>query len=104
MLIDFVLRKKRTSLDQFIALEIKQNLNVASCIRGMMKDACKVWLVRSSEDDLRSVWSLGIHPTIDRASLDDCIKNYALEFDVELAKNCITSHKIQGTNLSYTLF
>ncbi len=32
MAIDFLIRKKHARLDQYIALEIKQNLSAASCI------------------------------------------------------------------------
>ncbi|MBF4249410.1 hypothetical protein EA004_31295, partial [Vibrio anguillarum] len=71
------IRKKHAALDQYIALEIKQNLSVSSCIRGMMEDVCKVWLVKNSEDDLRSMWCLGIHPTIDDDELFIQIDDYA---------------------------
>ncbi|MGR5209723.1 hypothetical protein ACPV4A_04200 [Vibrio rotiferianus] len=103
MLIDFVIRKKHAALDQYIALEIKQNLSVSSCIRGMMEDICKVWLVKSSEDDLRSMWCLGIHPTIDDDELFIQIDDYANEFGIALPKSCIMSQNIKGTNLSFTL-
>ena len=42
MAIDFVFRKKRSTLGEYIALEIKQNVKFKSCIRGMMEDTCKV--------------------------------------------------------------
>lgn len=42
MAIDFIIRKKGATREQYIALEIKQNSSVKSCIRGIMKDTHKV--------------------------------------------------------------
>ena len=104
MAIDFVIRRKRATLEQYIALEIKQNLNVSSCIRGMMEDTCKVSLVKGSEDDLRSMWTLGIHPLTDKDELMEVINDYAEKYDVGLLQNCITSTQIKKTKLAYTVF
>ncbi|MEZ9441922.1 hypothetical protein AB4516_22355 [Vibrio sp. 10N.222.54.F12] len=104
MAIDFVFRKKRAALEQYIALEVKQNTSVKSCIRGMMEDTCKVALVKSSHDDLRSMWTLGIHPVIETSELNEVIDEYADYFEVTLNKNCIESQPIKGTDFSYTLF
>ena len=103
MLIDFIIRKKHAALEQYIALEIKQNLNVSACIRGMMEDVCKIWLVKRSEDDLRSMWCLGVHPTVEENVLFTQIESYAEEFGIALPKNCIMTSNIKGTNFSYTL-
>ncbi|MEZ8051320.1 MULTISPECIES: hypothetical protein [Vibrio] len=104
MAIDFVFRKKRSVLGQYIALEIKQNTNVSSCIRGMMEDTCKVSLVKGSHDDLRSMWTLGIHPVIDNNALMNTIKEYSESFNVELIRSCIVTEPIKQTNLAYTIF
>jgi len=102
--IDFVIRRKRSALEQYIALEIKQNLNVSSCIRGMMEDTCKVSLVKGSEYDLRSMWTLGIHPLTDKDELMDVINDYAEQYDVGLLKSCITTTSIKKTKFAYTVF
>ncbi|WP_393949862.1 hypothetical protein [Vibrio cholerae] len=104
MAIDFVFRKKRAALDQYIALEIKQNTSVKSCIRGMMEDTCKISLVKASHDDLRSMWTLGVHPVVEETELNEIINEYADHFNVRLNNNCIESHPIKGTGFSYTLF
>jgi len=104
MAIDFIFRKKHSALDQYIALEIKQNSNVKSCIRGMMEDTCKVSKVKGSHDDLRSMWTLGVHPYSDKAVMLDIIHDYAENFEVELLNNCIITNQIKNTNLAYTVF
>ncbi|WP_415894947.1 hypothetical protein ACMXYQ_12755 [Neptuniibacter sp. PT34_22] len=104
MAIDFIFRKKRTSLDRFIALEFKQHINVKACIRGMMEDTCKVSLVKISEDDLRSMWSLGIHSNVESQTLSTVIENYAEQYNVGLEPDCIFSKPIRKTNLAYTVF
>jgi len=104
MAIDFIFRKRHSTLDQYIALEVKQNSSLKSCIRGMMEDTRKVSLVKSSHDDLRSMWTLGIHPYHDEKGLKEIVCEYAEFFDVELASNCIITKPIKKTGLAYTLF
>ena len=104
MAIDFLVRKKRARLGQYIAIEIKQNKSPASCINGMMKDVCKISLVKGSEDDIRSMWSLGIHPFLPQNEVESLVNKYADEYNVELATNCIQSKHIENTNFSFTIF
>lgn len=100
MVIDFVFRKKNASTTRYIALEFKQNLNTTACIRGMLQDIGKVFNVKSSEDDIRSMWCLGIHP--ESTEVEDKIltqiKNS--EWDIDF----MTSRTIKNTGFSYTLF
>ncbi|PSU23177.1 hypothetical protein [Photobacterium kishitanii] len=104
MAIDFVLRKKNATRGQYIALEVKQNSSVKSCIRGVMKDIHKVALIKGSYDDLRSMWTLGIHPNIDEETLLDIVYEYAEFFDVGLISDCVVTQPIGMTKLAYTLF
>ncbi len=104
MLIDFIIRKKNALKDQYIAVEIKQNSNVSSCIRGMMEDTRKVLLVKGSENDLRTMWTLGVHPYVEENKLKEVINNYADKYDVELSESCIRSMPIENTKFAYTLF
>ena len=104
MIIDFILRKKHAALEQYIALEIKQNQVMSSCIRGMMEDVCKVWLIRNSENDLRSMWCLGVHASMSKKEAYACIDKYAEKFGVDLAGSIRISNEIKGTGLSYTIF
>lgn len=104
MAIDFIIRKKGATREQYIALEIKQNSSVRSCIRGMMKDTHKVALVKGSQDDLRSMWTLGIHPNIDEDTLLNIVYEYADFFNVGLISGCVVTQPIGMTNLAYTIF
>ncbi|HAS6032026.1 hypothetical protein DC365_24480 [Vibrio vulnificus] len=104
MAIDFVFRKKRSALDQKIALEIKQNAKFRSCIRGMMEDTCKVSMVKGTHDNLRSMWTLGIFPEPEGESIEETIRDYADRFNVALLKSCIKTKPILGTKFMYTLF
>lgn len=104
MAIDFIIRKKGATREQYIALEIKQNSSVKSCIRDMMKDTHKVALVKGSQDDLRSMWTLGIHPNIDEDTLLNIVYEYADFFNVGLISGCVVTQPIGMTNLAYTIF
>ncbi len=104
MAIDFLIRKSGAKLDQYIAIEIKQNKSAASCINGMMKDACKISLVKGSEDDIRTMWSLGIHKALPQDDLENLVNSYADEYEVQLGPNCIKTKPIDNTNFAYTVF
>lgn len=104
MAIDFLIRKKHARLEQYIALEIKQNLSAASCISGMMQDVCKISQVKGSEDDIRTMWSLGIHPYLPQEQLQTLVNEYAESYDVELASGCISTNQIGTTKYAFTVF
>jgi len=70
----------------------------------MMEDTCKVSLVKGSENDLRSMWTLGIHPFVDGDELLDIINDYAEQYNVGLLQNCIATKPIKETKLAYTVF
>ncbi len=74
---DFLLRKKGWAQDSYIALEIKQNNDATSCVkkydRRLRKKAPKI---KRSELELRSFWTTGITPVIDRERLDSLIDCY----------------------------
>lgn len=102
--IDFVFRKKHSNTNKRIALEIKQNRRFSSCLRGMMVDAWKMNLLKSSNDNLRSLWLLGVYSKPEDQNINEMIMYYADTYDVELVKNCIATKSISGTNFMYTLF
>ena len=104
MAIDFIFRKKGAARDKYIALEIKQNRSTSSCLRGMMVDINKISLVKNSEDDIRSMWSLGIHPLEDSDELKEKVNQYAFDFDIGLEENCFHTQKINQSNLAFTIF
>lgn len=73
---DFLLRKKGWTQDSYIALEIKQNRDATSCVKNMIADLEKSAKIKRSELDLRSFWTLGITPMIDKERLDYLIDSY----------------------------
>ncbi|MCG6459295.1 hypothetical protein K6U44_02280 [Vibrio parahaemolyticus] len=103
MAIDFVFRRKHTNRDKFIALEVKQNLNATQCIHNMFRDVDKVWQMKSSEDDLRSMWCLGIHQIAPENNLKSAIEKYSSQYGFELDAGCIRHEEIEGTTWSFTL-
>ena len=62
--IDFLIRQKYKQSS--IPLEIKQHENASHCIRYMLKDIEKYEKIRgSSVTTGRSLWCLGVHPTVE---------------------------------------
>lgn len=104
MAIDFLIRKKHTSLDRYIALELKQNKNPSACIDAMMIDVIKISNIKQSQSDLRSMWGLGVHRSINDDELYKRIEHYKNKHDVVLEQKCLVNRKIKNTNFSYTLF
>jgi hypothetical protein len=61
MYIDFLIRQKGSKKDEYIALELKQNIFVKKCIKSMLEDTDKVFSMRKSASDIRSFWNIGIY-------------------------------------------
>lgn len=97
--IDFLIRQKYKQSS--IPLEIKQHENASHCIRYMLKDIEKYEKVRgSSVTTGRSLWCLGLHPTVEDSYLEKLInENKFREIDPEF----VTSKVIEGTKFSFTL-
>ncbi|MCW8347595.1 hypothetical protein MD535_16460 [Vibrio sp. ZSDZ65] len=104
MAIDFAFRRKHTNKDKYIALEVKQSLSTTQCIHNLFKDVEKVWHMKSSEDDLRSMWCLGIHPSSSQVEVRNTVMKYAKKYDFELDNGCIEYQLIEGTDWGFTLF
>lgn len=102
MSIDFLVRRKRAKKAQYIAIELKQNLNVNTCIKKMFEDYIKVDSIKGSEDDLRSIWNIGVHP--ENSKVDEIIKRHMLKGDLELSDTRIKTIKIDDTQFSFTIF
>ncbi|MDR0235867.1 hypothetical protein [Acinetobacter sp.] len=62
---DFLIRKKGWRLDEYMALEFKQDMKPVSCLKKMLVDLDKFSKVKKSNDNIRSVWTLGIFYTED---------------------------------------
>lgn len=97
--IDFLIRQKRKQSS--IPLEIKQHENTSHCIRYMLKDIEKYEKVRgSSVTTGRSLWCLGIHPTVEDDYLNKLINENKFR---EINPDFVYSKKIEGTKFSFTL-
>jgi len=97
--IDFLIRQKHKQSS--IPLEIKQHENASHCIRYMLKDIEKYEKVRgSSATTGRSLWCLGVHPTVDDDYLERLINENKFR---TLDPNFVVTKKITGTNFSFTL-
>ncbi|UAA39331.1 hypothetical protein KIH87_02910 [Paraneptunicella aestuarii] len=104
MLVDFVFRKKHSSTEKWIALEVKQNPNLSACLNGIMKDSLKIDAMRNSEYDLRCFWSLGVHKAVDKnVSVYDKLIDSAEKHNVEVLGNCFESHPIGNSGYAYLL-
>lgn len=102
---DFLLRKKGWTLDSYVALEMKQNLDPTSCVKNMIADLVKTAKIKRSELDLRSFWTLGITPTIDRERLDYLIDKYLDDkyYQTKSRKKHVLIKEIEQTPYCYIL-
>lgn len=97
--IDFMIRQKRKQSS--IPLEIKQHENASHCIRYMLKDIEKYEKVRGSSTTTgRSLWCLGVHPTVEEEYLNKLINENKFR---DINSDYIFSKNIEGTDFSFTL-
>ena len=97
--IDFLIRQKYKQSS--IPLEIKQHENASNCIRYMLKDIEKYEKVRDSSTTTgRSLWCLGLHPTVEDDYLAKLINENKFR---EINPDFVTSQVIEGTKFSFTL-
>ncbi|PCK33291.1 hypothetical protein CEX98_01995 [Pseudoalteromonas piscicida] len=102
--VDFTFRKKHSSTYRYIALEMKQNKSANSCIRAMMNDIHKLFIIKRSVDDIRSIWNLGVHLYVEPDVIYEKVRKYEKDLKVSLVDNCIVSDRIQDTHFAYTIF
>lgn len=100
---DFIIRKKGTALDRYIALEIKQHVQIGNCLTNMVSDLSKVSRIRRSAIDLRSYWALGIFRADDDDDIEGAIENKLIEYDLPIHWGLMTHGKIGKTGFSYAL-
>ncbi len=97
--IDFLIRQKYKQSS--IPLEIKQHENASHCIRYMLKDIEKYEKIRgSSVATGRSLWCLGVHPTVEEDYLARLINENKFR---ELNSDFVVTKDIVGTQFSFTL-
>lgn len=75
---DFLLRKKGWTTGYYLALEFKQNNSATACVKNMIADIKKVGQMRKSQENLRSVWAVGItrQSDITRERLNELTDRY----------------------------
>ncbi|WP_313034723.1 hypothetical protein [Acinetobacter sp.] len=97
--IDFMIRQKYKQSS--IPLEIKQHENASDCIRYMLKDIEKYEKIKGSSTTTgRSLWCLGLHPTVEEDYLSKLINENKFR---EIYSELVFSKAIQGTTFSFTL-
>jgi|UPI00040192E7 hypothetical protein len=100
--IDFWVRQKHKQ--SALGIEFKQHHSPEYCIKAMMNDVVKVLKVKSSQDDLRSIWCLGIHKAESQGSVKTTVMTYAKHHLIPLDENLIHSDEIGTTGYSFTIF
>ena len=99
---DFLIRKKGWKLDEYMALEFKQDVKPVSCLKKMLLDLDKYSKVRKSNDDIKSVWTLGIFYTEDIGSTEDKFSKVLEEHGCYKLSN-LTIGQIDKTNYWFVL-
>ncbi|RLA07689.1 MAG: hypothetical protein DRQ51_05315 [Gammaproteobacteria bacterium] len=108
--IDFWLRKKNCDTSSFIGIEFKQAWSFSKTIREMLNDIDKICAIRDSDDDLRSLWNVGVylkdiqHKTKNLSNKEkiDYLKDNSGEY--ELTESCIDLFDIKGTEFKVVFF
>lgn len=100
--VDFSIRQKNKQ--SWIAVEMKQIKSPASCIKYMVKDVGKISKIKTSEDDIRSVWCIGVHLVEEPDEAQRLSLYYADQDGISLNKKHFVSKQIGRTGYSFTLF
>lgn len=69
----------------------------------MMSDIQKIWKLKQSENDLRSMWCLGIYPTVTNEKINEVIAKQSEAVGVDLPEKFIITKNIPNTSFSFTL-
>ncbi|WP_151803058.1 hypothetical protein [Acinetobacter guillouiae] len=99
---DFLIRKKGWKLDEYMALEFKQDVKPVSCLKKMLSDLDKYSKVRKSNNNLRSIWTLGIFYAEDIDEVQDKFSKVLEEQGVYTLEN-LTITQIDKTNYWFVL-
>ena len=100
--VDFLLRQKYKQT--WVALELKQKNRASSCIKSMIRDLIKIGKIRSSDDDIRSVWCFGVHKTTDEKKVNGYVAKYGIEFEQAINESYLYTQRIGRSAYSFTLF
>lgn len=100
--VDFSLKQKYKQ--SWIALEVKQINSPASCIKYMQKDLLKIRQIKNSQDDIRTVWCLGIHKHADEGNIHGHVLRQAAINDLDINMKHVMTKKIGRSEFAFTLF
>ena len=70
----------------------------------MISDIRKIHCIRDSENNLRSIWCLGVHREISRNKVEAHVLKFAREANIEISLELLETKRIGRTDFSYTLF
>jgi hypothetical protein len=106
MSIDFLVRQKHAKVGQYIALELKQDINAKTCIKGMLEDIDKVYSMKQSASDIRSYWNIGIYKySKDKGDEKGMIKEMILGYaGLSTSEEFIKIFQIGNTEFHYVIF
>ena len=112
VIVDFKVRRKHTYLNRMITIEFKQHTSITTCLTNMISDLQKIESIQSSSScDMRSYWSIGIHPKkykydpfFDRKTIKDKILEKSKYDTFGIITDCILTRYIPKTNFAYTIF
>lgn len=100
--IDFLIRQKYKRSP--LAIELKQNASPSGCIKAMTIDMAKVNKIRYSQDDLRGVWCVGVHPAKPADEIKRLVRYHADEQQLRIDSSLVLTKPIGRTGFSVTLF
>ena len=100
--IDFSLRQKHKRT--WIAVEFKQNNSSQACIKEMFGDILKVSQIKKANDDIRTLWCVGIHKHEDPKKILGHIAKLEIHSDIIFIRECIITKRIGKSSFSFTIF
>lgn len=95
---DFLIRKSGWTKDQYMALEFKQDYQALPCFKKMSTDMDKYIKIRQSNNDLRSVWAVGIFHSENIEYVEKTLTDYMESQKMEMAYQDLVVYQIGETN------
>lgn len=100
--VDFSVKQKHKQ--SWLAIELKQINSAASCIKSMHTDILKIYKIKGSQDDIRTIWCIGVHYHEDDLKIKSIIAKYSTFHEIKLNHDHMMTKKIGKTKYAFTLF
>lgn len=100
--VDFSLRQKHKQT--WLAIELKQKDSASGCIKSMLKDAVKLSKIKRSQNDIRTIWCIGVHKCAEELKMQGHIAKHQIEIGVQIKGQHVHTGKIGRSGYSFTLF